>query len=116
MTDNDLFNHALKACCAYKKIYTVFPAKVGIQYGRYRSFYKTEIYLPEMVEDVPLSALTMAILDTLKVKLRMIPIEPIVGPGVFPDEVYLPCKDGRDDQTFTGTYLLQVAQRLTRLY
>lgn len=90
MNDTDLFNKAAKAGYDYRKVYGVFPGKIGIHHKRLSHFGRQQIIFPEMPSLARVDWTTPAQLEAITISQHRATFEPVSGIEIEWDEVYLP--------------------------
>ncbi len=98
MTNSELLDRAAQAGYNYRKVYGSFPDKIGISLHRLYGLKQTCIFFPE---PPPVEA-CLFLADSMDVPLRTsihrTPLEPVDGPDINADDVYLPVPELPDGQ------------------
>ncbi len=91
MTDEELLDRAAQAGYNYRKVYGSFPDTIGIHWHRLRGMSQTCLMFPEPPPIVSRWWLSDVSLDTplLSCLHRML-LEPVDGPDINYDEIYVP--------------------------
>jgi hypothetical protein len=107
-TNAELFNRATHAGYDYKKVFGVYPEKIGIAYDRMKHFLYTSVNFPEM-EDATIASFSLVDENWPTVGFHTVPFVPILGDTIDPDEVYLP-DPKMGDKAFSGLALCRMVE------
>lgn len=95
--EEQLLRHkAENAILNYRRIYDTYPAMVGFEHNRLRSFQTAHLSFPQVYRRLPTAFETADDLSLISMSLEIVHFHPVRGKKIRPDEVYLPHpKDNR---------------------
>lgn len=90
LTDQELCGKAQTAALNYRRVYGVYPAKIGIEAERLKHMHIDALHFPDLQKEIPPFDLARP-LDWLPPDFSVVRVEfhSVVGERVSPDEVYL---------------------------
>ena len=109
MSDTKLLDKALKAGYDYRAVYGKFPDKIGIHVKQLGllPFYLLFILDPPPIE-IALLADEPSLAD-MTIHRHEVRIEPVMGPDIYPDEVYFPAP-GDESKCISSAFVAKLAR------